>query len=66
MEKLTVNIEGMNCMHCVKAVEMELKNLNLGSYKVEIGKAEVEYEPTEVDKSKIYEAVVEAGFKVKE
>lgn len=66
MEKLIVNIEGMNCMHCVKAVEMELKNLNIHSYKVEIGKAEVEYDSNILDKSKIYEAVVEAGFKVKE
>ncbi len=66
MENITIDIEGMSCMHCVKAVEMEFKNLNLGSYKVEIGKAEVEYNPNVVNKSKIYAAIEEAGFKVKE
>ena len=62
MENLEIQINGMNCMHCVKAVEIELKKLNLQSAKVEIGKAVVEFNPQLVKKEDIYSAIEEAGF----
>ena len=62
MVNLDIKINGMNCMHCVKAVEIELKKLDLNSSKVEIGKAVIEYNPDVVKIEDIYSAIEEAGF----
>ena len=62
MEK-TFKIEGMNCPHCVKGVEIELQDANFNKYEVGIGSAKVEYKIPE-DEAKIVSAIVEAGFKV--
>ncbi|MFH0734558.1 MAG: cation transporter [bacterium] len=62
MENLEIQINGMNCNHCVKAVEIELKKLELNSSKVEIGNAAVEFNPLLVKKEDIYSAIEEAGF----
>jgi len=57
-------IEGMSCQHCVKAVEVELSELNLDSYKVEIGSANVHYDEDKVSYTDIANAIEEAGYKV--
>ncbi len=62
MENLDIKIEGMNCNHCVKAVQIELEKLELNSSKVEIGKAVVEFDSNLVKKEDIYSAIEEAGF----
>lgn len=64
MIKKKYEISGMTCGHCVKAVEMELKDLDLESYDVEIGKADIKYDPEKVSEAQIIAAVKEAGYEV--
>lgn len=64
MTKQNFKINGMSCQHCVKAVENEISKLNLNSYEVEIGLAEIEYEETIVEESEIIQAIEEAGYEV--
>lgn len=66
MQTIKLEIEGMNCQHCVKAVREELEKLKVTINKVEIGSAELIYNPDEISPQKIEEAVVEAGYKVKD
>ena len=66
MEKVEIKIIGMSYMHCVKAVEIELKKLPLAEYKVEVGKATVTYNPDAVSLGAIKEAIEEAGYKPEE
>jgi len=63
MEKI-VKIKGMSCDHCIKAVEIELNQLKLESMNVEIGKAEIKYDPARVSFDDIKDAITEAGFEV--
>ena len=65
MLEKTFKIEGMSCQHCVKAVEIELNELNLESYKVEVGSADIKYDEDKVNESSIINSIIEAGFKVK-
>ena len=57
-------IEGMSCMHCVKAVDIELNKLPLNEKKVEIGSAKVSYDESKIQPAQIEEAIKEAGYKV--
>jgi len=57
-------IEGMNCQHCVKAVEVELGVLKLENYDVEIGSANIRFDESIVNSEDIIKAIDEAGFKV--
>ncbi|MDX9923181.1 MAG: cation transporter [Ignavibacteriaceae bacterium] len=57
-------IEGMSCMHCVKAVEIELAKLDLVNSKVSIGKAEVTFDESKTSEELIKNAIEEAGYKV--
>lgn len=59
-----IKIEGMNCNHCVKAVEVELEELGVDSFEVSIGSAVVKYDESKISDSAIHKAVDEAGFKV--
>jgi copper chaperone len=65
MSEKTFKIEGMSCQHCVKAVEIELDELNLESYKVEVGSAKINYNEKKVSEAEIVKSIIEAGFKVK-
>ncbi len=60
----TFAIQGMSCQHCVKAVEIELDELNLESYKVEVGSANINYDEKKVNEEEIVNSIIEAGFKV--
>ncbi len=64
--KKVFRISGMTCPHCVKAVEIELKNLGLESFSVEIGKAEIVYDQDKVNNEDIINAISEAGYRVEE
>ena len=55
---------GMSCEHCVKAVEIELKQLDLSNFNVTIGTVEVEYDQGKIKDENIINAIEEAGFKV--
>lgn len=64
MKNVELKIDGMSCMHCVKAVEIEFEELNLDSYEVEIGSANVHFDENKVNYEDIVKAVEEAGYKV--
>ena len=57
-------VEGMNCQHCVKAVEVELNEIGVEPIEVEIGSAKVKFDETKYSDNDIVNAIDEAGFKV--
>ena len=67
MENVTLNVKGMSCGHCVKAVEgsvgalagVEQVNVNL-----EAGKVNVAYNDQKVSLSQIKEAIDDQGYDV--
>jgi copper chaperone len=64
MKKITHEISGMSCNHCVMSVKKELSKLALESYNVQIGSAEIVYDEEKSNNKKIIAAIEEAGFKV--
>jgi copper chaperone CopZ len=63
MLQLTLAIEGMSCSHCLNAVNQSLAGLpGVSIRSVRIGRAEVEYDPAQIDPGKIAEAVRAAGY----
>ncbi len=57
-------VSGMSCQHCVKAVNIELENLELASKEVSIGSVKVRFDESSVTVQEIIDAIQEAGFKV--
>lgn len=64
MKEKKLNIEGMNCHHCVMAVENELKELGIDLLDVKIGTADIKYDETKISDDDIAKAIDEAGFKL--
>ncbi len=66
--KKEIYIEGMHCMHCLKAVETALKNIDgVASVKVDLeNKVAHIAAKKEIEDSAIKNAVSEAGFSVTE
>lgn len=63
MENLTLQIDGMSCGHCVSRVEKALSKLEgVDVQNVEVGAAEMCYDPSRVSPDKILEAVDGLGF----
>ena len=63
----TLKIEGMSCGHCVGAVRRALEEIEgVAVQAVEIGTAQISYDPEEVDPTRLVEAVEEAGYTVLE
>lgn len=63
MQHLTLKIDGMSCGHCVARVEKALSKLEgviVG--RVEIGSAEIDYEPARISFQRIREAIDDAGY----
>jgi copper chaperone len=68
MEKITLNVQGMSCDHCVKAVEGSVSELNgVSSVKVNLkaNTVDVEFNNQEVSLDKIKEAIDDQGYDVK-
>lgn len=68
MEKVSLNVIGMSCGHCVNAVEGSVGALNgVSSVKVDLkaAKVDVEYNPNEVSLDKIKETIDDQGYDVK-
>ncbi|WP_440896484.1 copper chaperone CopZ [Amphibacillus sp. Q70] len=65
MEKIKLNISGMNCNHCVNRVETALKELE-GVEKVKVnlkkGTAQVKYDQAVQQVNQLTEAVNQAGY----
>ena len=61
----TLQIEGMSCGHCVRAVEDALADLSgVEVEEVAIGLARVRYDPDSVSRDQIVHAVEEEGYVV--
>lgn len=67
MENVTLNVQGMSCGHCVKAVEGSVGSLQgVHSVKVDLKAAtvDVEYNKEEVTLDKIKETIDDQGYDV--
>ena len=68
MEHATLNVSGMSCGHCVKAVEGsvgELQGVKKVSVNLAKGKVDVEYDTKLVSLDKIKETIDDQGYDVK-
>ncbi|MED4227987.1 copper chaperone CopZ [Neobacillus cucumis] len=68
MEKVTLNVQGMSCGHCVKAVEGSVGALRgINSVKVDLkaAKVDVEFNKQEVSLNQIKETIEDQGYDVK-
>ncbi|WP_066312328.1 copper chaperone CopZ [Bacillus sp. FJAT-29814] len=67
MEKVTLNVKGMSCGHCVKAVEGSVGVLNgVSAVKVNLDAAtvDVEFNPQQVSLGQIKETIDDQGYDV--
>lgn len=65
MSKLTFEITGMTCGHCVAAVDRTLKGLEgVSTRAVKIGSAEVEFDDSRVSAGQIAQAIADEGYVV--
>ena len=68
MENVILNVSGMSCGHCVKAVEENVGKLNgVNSVKVDLasGKVEVAFESEKLSLDTIKETIDDQGYEVK-
>jgi copper chaperone len=67
MQKVTLNVQGMSCGHCVKAVEGSVGGLEgVDQVKVKLDEAlvEVAFNETKVSLDKIKETIEDQGYDV--
>lgn len=65
MTKVTMEISGMSCGHCVAAVSRTLKGLDgVAESQVEIGSAAVEFDPDRITAPQIAQAIGDEGYVV--
>jgi len=68
MDDITLNVSGMSCEHCVKAVKNALsaiagvKNITVS---LKDGKVSFSHDPAKVPLDKIKAAITEEGYEVK-
>jgi copper ion binding protein len=63
MERVRMQIEGMTCAHCVRAVEAALGTVaGVQVEQVSVGEATVAYDATRVRPGEIEQAVRDAGY----
>lgn len=68
VEKVTLNVEGMSCDHCVRAVEGSVGKLDgISAVKVNLKAAtvDVEFNPEQVSLDKIKDTIDDQGYDVK-
>ena len=66
MEKLTLDVQGMTCGHCVQAVTKALNVVGVKDVGVhlETGKVDVSYDKDKVTVEQMKEAIEEQGYDV--
>ena len=63
MESLHLTIEGMTCSHCVRAVEGRLRKTGgVEVQDVQVGSADVRYDPARTSVDEIAEAIADEGY----
>ncbi len=65
MKSEELKIEGMSCGHCVMSVKKELGKLaGIMIEDVQIGKARVQYDESQISHKDLIQAIDAAGYKV--
>jgi copper chaperone len=67
MEHITINVEGMSCEHCVKAVTdaaSALPSVTGVAVDLAAGTAALDYDPEQVTEAEIKEAIEDQGYDV--
>ncbi len=65
MSNVTLNVSGMSCNHCVKAVEEAVKNAGAsGQVDLQAGTVAVEYDEQKVNVDQIKAAIEDQGYDV--
>lgn len=65
MDRVTMNINGMSCGHCVSAVKGALAALDgVQVEQVTVGQATVSYDPAATSAERIAQAVADEGYTV--
>ena len=63
MNRMTMNISGMTCGHCVGAVTKALESIEgVAVEQVTVGRATVSYDPTAVSPARIADALEQEGY----
>ncbi len=66
MTEATIYIDGMSCQHCVMRVKKAIESLDgIKKAEVEIGKAQVAFDESKIQKEEIENAIIKAGYKIK-
>jgi copper chaperone CopZ len=64
-EQSTLTIEGMHCEHCVEAVREALESVRGVSVdRVEVGTADVAYDPSTVSQDQLATVLDDAGYEL--
>lgn len=59
----TLEIGGMSCGHCVKAVTLALQHVpGVSVSDVAVGRAVIDVDPSQVSRQQLVDAIDEAGF----
>ena len=65
MESVHLNIEGMTCEHCVRAVDGRLrKTPGVEVEKVVVGAVDLRYDPARISMDEISEVISDEGYTV--
>ena len=65
MESVHLNIEGMTCEHCVRAIDGRLrKTPGVEVQKVVVGAVDLRYEPSRISLDEISEVISDEGYTV--
>jgi len=67
METVTLDVKGMSCQHCVKAIEDnvgEQEGVEAVNVQLEQGKVDVRFNPERISRAKIVEIIEEQGYDV--
>ncbi|MEN8264257.1 MAG: cation transporter [Nitrospirota bacterium] len=65
MSKITLNIYGMSCQHCVMSVKKAIDEVEgVSKSDVNVGTATVDYDESKTNSDTISSAVKNAGYKI--
>lgn len=64
-QRRTLQIEGMHCGHCVEVVEEALAEVDdLSVEQVDIGTAQVSYDPYQISEDQLAAVIDDAGYEL--